>query len=56
MPQSDPDDSTRLLPSWWNTLGGDGPKPYATAAWSYSQVVVEEDDSCDPGPFEDYNN
>jgi hypothetical protein len=53
MPQLDPDDITTRPPSWWNTLGGEGPKPYSTEAWAYTQTVVEEEDSCDPGEFED---
>lgn len=53
MPRFDPDDSTRRPSSWWNEIGDEGPKPYATAAWTYTQVVEEEEDSCDPDPFED---
>ena len=49
MPAYDPDDSTRNSPSWWNTIGGEGPKPYATAAWAYTQVVVEEEEACSNG-------
>ncbi len=56
MPQFDPDDSTRRSPSWWDTIGGEGPKPYSTAAWTYTQVVVEEEDSCDPTPVEDQDD
>lgn len=49
----DSDDSTVRGPEWWATVGGEGPAPYATAAWQYFQTVVEEEDSCDPGAFED---
>jgi hypothetical protein len=56
MSQFDPDDSTRNPSSWWKTLGGEGPKPYASASWTYSQVVVEEEDSCDPSIAEDQDD
>jgi hypothetical protein len=56
MPQFDPDDSTTRSPSWWNTIGGEGPKPYATATWTYSQVVIEEEDSCDPKSIGDQDD
>ena len=50
----DADDTTARSPEWWATVGGDGPAPYATAAWQYFQTVVEEEEtSCDPGPSED---
>lgn len=56
MPRFDPDDSTRRRRSWWNEIGGEGPKPYATAAWTYTQIVEEEEGSCDPGGFEDVDD
>jgi len=53
MPQFDPYDTTRVPLSWWNTLGEGNSKPYTTAAWTYSQVVVEEENSCEPSLSED---
>jgi hypothetical protein len=44
MPYQDPDDTTVLQPSWWSTLGGEGPKPYSTEAWTYAQTVEEEEE------------
>jgi hypothetical protein len=44
MPYQDPDDTTVLQPSWWSTLGGEGPKPYSTESWAYTQTVEEEEE------------
>jgi hypothetical protein len=49
----DYDDTTTRDVSWWGEIGGEGPKPYETKAWSYAIVEVEEDGSCDPSAFED---
>lgn len=43
----DPTDTTVLPPSWWNTLGNEGPKPYSTESWTYTQTVEEEEESED---------
>lgn len=37
----DPDDSTTRDPSWWDDIGGDGPRPYEFASWTYTIVEVE---------------
>lgn len=56
MPAYDPDDTTTRDPSWWGEIGGEGPKPYETAGWTYTTVVVEEENSCDPSTFEDQDD
>lgn len=56
MPAYDPDDTTTRDVSWWGEIGGEGPKPYETAAWTYTTVVVEEENSCDPSAFEDQDD
>lgn len=43
----DYDDTTRWPKEWWNTIGGEGPKPYATATWTYHQEVVEVEEESD---------
>lgn len=42
----DYDDTTRWPREWWDSLIGDEPAPYATASWTYLQIVeeAEEDD------------
>ena len=40
-PAKDYDDTTRRPIEWWETIEGEGPKPYSTAAWTYFQAVVE---------------
>jgi hypothetical protein len=52
----DTDDTTVRDPDWWATVGGDGPSPYATAAWQYFQTVVEEETSCEPTPQDDQDD
>lgn len=37
----DPDDTTTRDVSWWDEIGGEGPKPYETASWSYTIVEIE---------------
>lgn len=32
------------IPEWASTLGNEGPKPYETAAWTYTTVSVVEDE------------
>lgn len=40
-PVKDYDDTTSRPIEWWETIGEEGPKPYATATWVYFQTVVE---------------
>lgn len=35
------DDTTTRSSEWWNEIGGEGPKPYETASWTYTIVEVE---------------
>jgi hypothetical protein len=56
MPHFDPDDITRQLPSWWDSVGDEGPKPYATKSWTYRQTVIEEEGSCEPDQFDDQDD
>ena len=37
----DYDDTTIRAEEWWNEIGGEGPKPYETAAWTFTIVEVE---------------
>lgn len=47
----DPDASPGDIPKWWGTLGEtDKPSPYATSAWTYTQTVVVEEESCEEEP------
>jgi len=48
----DPDASpSDPRPKWWQTIGGSQkPSPYETAAWTYTQTVVIEEDSCEEEP------
>lgn len=41
----DYDDTTRYPTEWWQTIGGEGPKPYATATWTFFQAVEEIEES-----------
>lgn len=43
----DYDDTTRRPAEWWDAVGGDGPEPYATAAWTYFQTVEEVEETPD---------
>jgi len=43
----DYDDTTRWPQEWWNSLEGEGPKPYATASWTYFQEVIEAEEADD---------
>jgi hypothetical protein len=54
----DPDDTTSAARvKWWETLPLNDAEPYATAAWAYTQTVVEvEEDSDEPGPLGDQDD
>ncbi len=43
----DYDDTTRWPEEWWDKIGGEGPKPYATASWTYIQEVLEMEEDGD---------
>lgn len=53
----DPDDTTARPISWWQEVGGEGPKPYESAAWTFTTLFVEETDESvteDSLSYEDY--
>jgi hypothetical protein len=36
----DYDDTTTRVGEWWNEIGGEGPKPYETASWTFTIVEL----------------
>lgn len=40
-------DSSATVPSWYDELGDEGPKPYETEAWTYSVVILSEEEEAE---------